>query len=99
MSTLTYSGEQTVDVQNIAEIIGDCDTLHRSDNDIRVKSISLRFTDTETCRVVVSMSGSGTLGSLDTLRDAMQQEAANLGFEQPSEEGEEEDPTDGIELL
>jgi len=96
MSTLTYSGEQTVDVQDIAEVISDCDTLHHGDNDIQLKSISLRFTDTETCRVVVSMSGNGALGSLDTLRDAMQQEATALGFERPSDE---ERVTDGIELL
>jgi len=98
MSTLTYSGTRTLDVQEIESLVTDCDALHHGDNDVDVTGLSLRFSDRETCVATLTMRGDKALGNLDTLRDTLQQQATDMGFEQPDAD-EPTDPTDGVELL
>jgi len=89
MPTLNYSGEQTTDVQGVQTLVSQLVNTNQQDNDIIVRSTSLRFQDDGSLRVMVSMESDGGFAEVESLKDSLQQEAADLGFES----------TDGVVLL
>lgn len=81
MPTITYRGEQTTEVQGVQSLLSKLVNLHRKDdNDISVSSVSLRFTDDGTLRVMVSLEATGDIENLESLRNDVESEAADLGF-------------------
>ena len=107
MPKLNYSGEQTVDAQDVQTLISDLNTLHQDDTDITVSSASLRFQDDGSLRVITSLEADGDLAELDSLQESLTTEASDLGFQSsaadPADDGESDatdgDATDGVELL
>ena len=81
MPTISYSGEQTVDVQGAQTLISQLSTIHQEDSDITVRSASLRFQDGEKMRVITSIEAVGDVADLDSLQDSLSRKAADLDFE------------------
>ena len=90
--TLTYSGEQTVDVQRAQEVIEELAEIHQEDNDITVSSVSMRLRDGG-IYVSVSMEARADADSIESVRESLTETASDLGFENRL------DPTDGVQVL
>jgi len=93
MATLNYSGRQNISVQEIQTLLNQLATTHQQDNEIIVRSVSMRLRDDGSLRVIMSMEASGDLGELDSLQNSLSQKAVELGFENST------DATDEIKLL
>jgi hypothetical protein len=93
MPTLTYSGEQNVSVQEIQTLLSRLATTHQQDNEIIVRSVSLRLQDDGSLRVMATLEAAGDLADLETLQDSLSQIAVDLGFEDST------DAAEGIDLL
>ena len=92
MQTLTYSGEQTVDVQGAQDVIEALAETQQADTDITVSSVSLRFRGDD-IHVSVSIEARSDADSIESVRDSLTETATALGFENQT------DPTDGVTLL
>jgi len=111
MPTLTYTGEQTVDAQNVQALITSLANLDQDDSEITVHSASLRFEDGGSLRVITSLGASGGLAKLESLQESLATQASDLGFQSSdvanadatdSTDGnvtDSTDPTEGVELI
>lgn len=79
MHTLTYDGEQTVDVQRAQEIIEELAEIHQGNN-ITISSVSMRMRD-ESMLISVSMEARGEIGEVESMQGSLRETADDLGFE------------------
>jgi len=81
MNTLTYSGEQTADVQTAQQLIEQGVAIHNKDTPVSIDSASLRLTNDGQIRFIASVSADGEYADLAGLEDQIAQVAVDLGFE------------------
>jgi hypothetical protein len=88
MATLTYSGEQTVDVSGLRSLVGELETVHRNNSPLSIDAASMRIRGQD-LYITVSVSASGTLAELESLEETVAQGAVDLGFEPDLETAKE----------
>jgi len=89
MPTLNYGGDLTTDVQTIKSLIEEGVQLHTKNTPVSIDSASLRLTDDEQVRLIISISATGSMEMLTDLKLQVAQAAVDLGFEESIDDAKE----------